>query len=116
MKTIRYGVFETNSSSTHSICICTQSEFDAWQKGQLYYDSWDEKMIAEKDIPSDVRELIHLDEYADENQDIVDEIQDAKYCYQTCDYEEEGLEWYKKTFTTPSGDKMVAFGWYGNRY
>lgn len=116
MKVIRFRVFETNSSSTHSLCICTQDEFDAWQKGQLYYDSWNEKMVAEKDIPSEARELINLDEDADENQDRYDEIRDAKSSYQTRDYEEEYLEWYKKTFTTPSGDRMVAFGWYGNNY
>ena len=28
MKTIRYNVFETNSSSTHSLIICTDDEFE----------------------------------------------------------------------------------------
>ncbi len=27
MYQIRQGVFETNSSSTHSMCICTEEEF-----------------------------------------------------------------------------------------
>jgi len=114
MKVIRSGVFETNSSSTHSICICTQEEFDAWKKGQLYYDYWNGTLITEKDIPMKERELIHLDEYADENEDEYAEIKEAKACYQTFDYEE-CLEWYDRKFTTPSGDKMVAFGWYGYR-
>lgn len=30
---IRAGVFETNSSSTHSLCIMTQSDFDKWVSG-----------------------------------------------------------------------------------
>lgn len=112
MKVIRAGVFETNSSSTHSLCICTQEEFDAWKKGQLYYDYWHDTLIAEKDIPMEERELIHLDEDAEENEDKYDEITDAKSSYQTFGYEE-SLVWYDKKFTTPSGDKMVAFGWYG---
>ena len=116
MKVIRFGVFETNSSSTHSICICTQEEFDKWKKGELYYDYWDEALISESDIPLEERELIHLDEYAEENEDRYDEIKDAKNDYRVYDRESEYLEWYDKRFTTPSGDKMIAFGWYGNNY
>ena len=33
MKQIRIGVFETNSSSTHSISICTKDEFEKLEKG-----------------------------------------------------------------------------------
>ena len=32
---IRRGVYETNSSSTHSISMCTESEYDAWENGDL---------------------------------------------------------------------------------
>ena len=28
-QSIRYGVFETNSSSTHTLCICTEKEYEA---------------------------------------------------------------------------------------
>lgn len=59
---IRAGVFETNSSSTHSLCIMTS----------IYtYDDW-------------------------------------------CRYNDE-LEQYETSFTTPSGDDMIAFGAYGYR-
>ena len=113
MKVIRAGVFETNSSSTHSICICTQEEFDAWKKGQLYYDYYSDKLISPEEIPLEERRLLVLDEDAEENEDLYDEIIDAKANYQTFDWEE-SLEWYDKRFTTPSGDKMIAFGWYGH--
>ena len=33
---IRQGVFETNSSSTHSITMCMKSEFDMWERGEVY--------------------------------------------------------------------------------
>lgn len=39
---IRIGVFETNSSSTHSLVVCTREEYDKWNSGELYYleDTW----------------------------------------------------------------------------
>ena len=38
---IRHGVFETNSSSVHSITMCTQNEFDDWRNGKVYRNnSW----------------------------------------------------------------------------
>lgn len=37
---IRRNVFETNSSSTHSLSICTEQEFEDWKAGKLLYDRW----------------------------------------------------------------------------
>ena len=34
---IREGVFETNSSSTHSLVIATKSEFESFKKGETVY-------------------------------------------------------------------------------
>lgn len=34
---IRRGVFETNSSSVHSITMCSDSEFDRWENGELLF-------------------------------------------------------------------------------
>lgn len=36
-KQIRRGVFETNSSSVHSITMCTRSDFDRWKDGELLF-------------------------------------------------------------------------------
>lgn len=32
---VRQGVFETNSSSTHSITMCTKNEFNEWVGGKI---------------------------------------------------------------------------------
>ena len=40
MVQVRKGVFETNSSSTHSLVMAVQSEFDKWENGELYYCEW----------------------------------------------------------------------------
>ena len=36
MKVIRRGVFETNSSSTHSITMCSKEDYDKWESGDVY--------------------------------------------------------------------------------
>jgi len=87
---IRKNVFETNSSSVHSLCICTEKEFDAWKKGELYYNYWDDEFTKNP-----------VDKWNEDNQ-----------TYEGF-FEESWLETYEEHFTTPSGDKMVAFGRYG---
>ena len=37
---MRQGVFETNSSSTHSITMCNESDYDKWVNGELYLARW----------------------------------------------------------------------------
>lgn len=103
MKVIRFNIFETNSSSTHSLCICTEDEYEKWKNGDLIYSYWDNNMIKPPD---------NLDEMLDEDSPLYDS--DAADDYRPYDYEDEYLEWYDYHFTTPSGDKMVAFGWYGH--
>lgn len=39
-KQIRRGVFETNSSSTHSITMCSEKEYDEFEKGNMYIERW----------------------------------------------------------------------------
>ena len=48
MKIIRRGTFETNSSSTHSITMCKESDFDKWKNGELYYCQDDGKFYDEE--------------------------------------------------------------------
>lgn len=47
MKQIRIGVFETNSSSTHTLVVCTDEELEKWEKGEMVYN------YREGVIPSD---------------------------------------------------------------
>ena len=91
-KNIRFNVFETNSSSVHSLCICTEEEFDAWKKGELYYNYWDDEFTKNP-----------VDRWNEDNQTYEGFFEESWSC----------LETYEEHFTTPSGDKMVAFGRYG---
>lgn len=93
MFSIRKNVFETNSSSTHSICICTEEEYKKFRSGDMMFDSYNEELqfVSDKELEED----------------------EDKYRYKS--YEDMGYykEYYSYSFVTPSGDKMVAFGEYG---
>lgn len=130
---IRRGVFETNSSSTHSLTMCSEEEFEQWKNGELLFDEWgsesfvkanslsdDDKKYAVKDYEnhkyefskdwSDLSESAkekYYTKYAKEN-NIVDE--DAK-TYE--EWRHSNLETFVDRYTSKSGDKIVAFGKYG---
>lgn len=99
---VRRGVFETNSSSSHSLCICTQMEYDEWKKGNLVYDDYDECLV-----PID---SLDEEELADFNSGESDQYFDLERYH---DYICEEDETFEQTFTSPSGDSMIAFGHYG---
>ena len=48
MRIIRQCVFETNSSSTHSLNIVSEEDFDAWKCGKLLYDEDEEVLVPAK--------------------------------------------------------------------
>jgi len=35
---IRRGTFETNSSSVHSLTLCSESDYERWSNGELFYE------------------------------------------------------------------------------
>ena len=45
MKTVRKNLFETNSSSTHALTMCTTSEFKDWEDGKYLYDIYTNKLV-----------------------------------------------------------------------
>lgn len=95
MKVIRRGVFETNSSSTHSISIVAKEDYDRWENKEVLFDEEEHIFI----------ELVDKEKYESEN----------KYCeLQTSrEYFSGDLESFEDTYTTKSGDKVIAFGQFG---
>lgn len=93
MKQIRKNVFETNSSSTHSITICTNEEFCMFESGEMLFDTYSEELVMKSDV----------------------EKTNDEYRYQTYyQYiDDSHLEMYDEHYTSPSGDRIVAFGKYG---
>lgn len=90
LRQIRRGVFETNSSSVHSLTITSKEEFERFKKGELKRTSRGEFI-----------DSTHPD-FEDED---------------SMDYENLGggdYETFEKTHVTEGGETIVAFGYYGH--
>lgn len=83
---IRFGVFETNSSSVHSLTIVSKEEFEKFKNDELRM-SWRRNLIPSTDEEFD--EADTFDSYG------------------------EDYEWFESNYTTKSGDEVVAFGYSG---
>ena len=109
---IRRGVYETNSSSTHSLVMCSEEEYNKWISGDVLYSKYKEKLVPKEDIIKELKE-----EYSDVDWNDEDEVSDVfeDEGIQSCEefFDDEYLETFKRTYTTYSGDKVVAFGKYG---
>lgn len=115
---IRRGVFETNSSSTHSITMCMKSDFDEWKNGHIYYnEGYPGKQFVQKD---EAFELLRSDKWdpVPEPEKLygyeLERVMRDHEIYTFDSYDHDYLEWYDDSFTTPSGETVVAFGWYGH--
>ena len=95
---IRRGVFETNSSSTHSITMFMKSDYDKWVAGELVWSRWNDELV---EITSEVKASM---EDGDGDYLTYEQFNDWDYLeYET----------FKSTFKTPNNDEIVSFGYYG---
>lgn len=115
-RSIRRGVFETNSSSTHSMTIVSGEEYDKWRNEGLFLSG--NKIITREEAIEELKndewfKKYHADfDFSDE--DAVDEIlRDSEYYTYNQYYNDEYLEFFSRRHTTKSGDEIVAFGKYG---
>lgn len=92
---IRQGVFETNSSSVHSLTICDADEYQKWQDGTLVMDDYNDKLV-----------------------EVTDETKEDEDRYRTFEsywkYKEDNFECFENEHTTKSGDKIMVFGYHGH--
>lgn len=121
MKVIRLGTFETNSSSTHTMVIMSEEEYDKWENGEILRYMWDDKFITKEESEKIIREL--AEKYAKENNipiedvDIDEVIYDEDIAYTLEDFDDRmDLESDCETYTTKNGEKIVIRCWYGNGY
>ena len=99
---IRRGVFETNSSSVHSLVMCTDDDYNKWKRGEILYDKWANKLVT-------LEEAKKEEDYLDEeefNSRFLD--YDHFYSSQYIEYET-----FEQTFKTPGGEIVYGFGYYG---
>ena len=120
---IRRGVFESNSSSTHSITMMMKDDYDKWKDGGKYRFADPYAFYGEEKKPVlnqlyDKEAVInYIKPYVVEQDDLNDEevFEDYRkeFGFELPNDEREWLESYYKEFTTPSGEVVVAFGEYG---
>ena len=96
---IRAGVFETNSSSVHSLTMCMESDFDKWVAGELVWSRWGDELVPitdeiKKSMEEDEREYLTYEQFND---------------YDYIDYET-----FEDSYTTPNGETVKSFGYYGH--
>ena len=126
---IRQGVWETNSSSTHTCCICSKNEFGKWKRGELLYDRHKEELVS-KDMLKDKKYRPKLkarydsikESFWKEFEDLTEEElkrfwdkyfdEDDFIDYDTWNRSDD-LNSYIQEYTTEQGEEIVAFGQYG---
>ena len=96
---IRRGVFETNSSSVHSLTMCMESDFNKWVAGELVWSRWGDELVPitdeiKKSKEEDEREYLTYEQFND---------------YDYIDYET-----FEDSYTTPNGETVKSFGYYGH--
>ena len=125
MKTVRLGTFETNSSSTHSITMCMESDYEKWKNGEMYWHRWNDELVSKEEVEKEMAKL--RDEFIADNPDFDENNEEWKekleqyinedkmyYTYEEFnDYDYIEYETFVDSLKTPNGETVVAFGYYG---
>ena len=122
MKTIRANTFETNSSSTHSMIILTEEEYDKLESGELYLD--DDEVITKEEAKNIFLKHMNEDKYMyDDDLSFEENIKNYldEFEYYPSEYpqsletwkEEDELESDTNIYISPSGDKLKIICKYG---
>lgn len=98
---IRQNIFETNSSSVHTLTLCSQEDFNKWKQGELIWD-WNAEELVEPDS-------IKKDKYYDEDDYLTYEDFFDGYSNPHVEYMETYVE-HKNI----DGKNIVAFGYFGH--
>ena len=116
---IRQGVFETNSSSTHSLILCSKDEYKKLKQEELFIDAWDNSLItleeAKNRYMADAKKynIDCPDIYNVSKEEAIDLLNDYDVARTFDNYSSNYFERFEKEYTTPNGESIVAFGYYG---
>jgi len=104
-RTIRPGVFETNSSMTHTLVIASSEDGRKWENGDLVlFKRWGAPKLVSEEEKNEI--IADPDGYWGEEDFYTHEDFETDRGY----YE---LYYDSGKFTTPSGDEMVWYASYG---
>lgn len=114
-ETVRTGVWETNSSSIHSLTLCSDDVYNKWKNGILLYSPGSQKFksVAEVD-----KGLIYGSETDEDEDEEEEDMYELYYSYN--DYWDNfidhvyGLQEVFSEVGTIDGVKVRAFGYLGH--
>ena len=112
---IRQGVFETNSSSTHSLSIISKEQSDLLGKGELYINSYSLEIITKEEVDrrwEEYRKEDHSYPYHNKG-----EFRKRYLCALTMDEFEDFCEdnYYETLWETSPDNKWTAISLWGDR-
>lgn len=118
---VRRGVFETNSSSTHSLTMCSKTDYDKWRDGELLLnDSYSLDLKGDFVTREDAVKALKNYKYCpdglnfDDDEEVNEALRECSiYTYDEYDNVYDEYEWFRQEYETKSGEKVVAFGHYG---
>lgn len=123
---IRRNVFETNSSSVHSITMCSKDDFEKWENSDYYFwHRYDKPWVI--GTKEEIIKLLKLETWRDgtpiyadidwDNEESVNDLFEENDILTSDEYFDkynEYLETFVEYYTTPKGEDVVAFGYYGH--
>ena len=128
---VRRNVFETNSSSVHSLTMCMKSDFDKWETDDLLLFTGSGWGYPDDNKPQrnhfyTKEEAIDFEKssrYApsedfdwDNDEAVMEMLHDNEWY--DFDYWEDNYcseyETFEDSLITPNGEKIIAFGYYGH--
>lgn len=117
---VRRGVFETNSSSVHSITMCSGEEYHKWRNDEVLFWGRKNKFGTKQEIINELKNEKWYDgtpryqntDWSDEDS-IYDIFSDKQVCTYDEFFENDDFETFSEEYITPNGEKVVAFGYYG---
>lgn len=133
---MRQSTFETNSSSTHTITIVTEDEYNGWKEGRYLLEYWSDKLVPARQLTEQEKDAAR-EEYEETRKSYYrswDELDDCgknqvygeysaklmgnsknlltlKQWEERCG--ERGMDTSFVSYTTKSGDRIVVFGYGG---
>ena len=98
---IRRNIFETNSSSVHSMTMCTEATWLKWEKGLLVHDNMEERFRTKEEF---------YDEFKDEEEYIEENF---RFSFSPEEFDNKCYNYGYETFRQ-SFNGVIAFGYFGH--
>lgn len=110
---IRYGVFETNSSSVHSLTMMSQEDYDKWKTEDVWING--DNLYTKEDIQKKYEESISKNpKYKEWYPTLEDYIDGSDFKTYDEYWDNLDYETFEDRYVTKSGETIVAFGYHGH--